>query len=1501
MNFLLDSVKASLTGLNTKEAIALRDKISYTDAVKQHLKEYFYNSSFATAEIIQVFATDLAYYGSAKVNTMKDFQKRFKEVHAPSLRLNTNAEFNDKRIGRKFEKTILLKDDKIRSYVYDDIKQTLDARKDLNKTDKEYILSQYEDVNVADAQAYRSLDSYRAVMGMSGQWTDQMEEAYKHFEQGIWDIRDFSVIWQTIKPFMFTQVAKDSGVEGHTDMKVGIQHKNSEFLLLALYPMIAGQTTARSAKLKAINKFMKENQIDVVQFESTTKTGKQGVIDINNANTEEEVTKILEDATGISSGQENPNVVHTVSYEDYGIQVATPEHIFDVEQLVGTQIRKLIAADIPMDAIITVDGKSMTKQEWLDLYNKIITENIIDSFTEVNNIFSDPKQVEKILLDEVRGNPRYSQDLLVALTLDENGKFNLPLYDPTTTIKIQELVNSIIKGRITKQKIKGGALIQVSSFGLSEDLKIVWEGEGENKHIKYMECYMPAYSREFYKPLMTKDKNGNYYLDVNKIPEDLRKAVGYRVPTEDKYSMVPLYIKGFLPQQNGSAIMLPAEITTISGSDFDVDKLYIMLPEFDIKKVYNIKGAWDDFHNDPANIDIKTEIDKNLGEGLQDYIAQHPDDVIDMGEYIEFLKSQGIKKYNLSETAQERFSKWFEKRKADYDTGRTIIQKVKYDFNKEPKDNNRRQRNNLFIDMIWGVLTNPDTAVKMINPGGFDPQKRAAKIINIIKASDQKSLNNILNTFGIKVVGDDYATAIQKLDDDKLRDLEAQILPSINPLSPFTYVDFHRQNTTGGKMIGIYANHNANHALMQHTELGVDTNNGSFMFNGRVETSLHQVKNAKGHYISRNNAGFLAASVDNVKDPVLAFLNQNEFTADLTMLLSRLGYEAFEIGVLLNQPIILDITQEYFRRIREGVDKNTIIDDVISDYMKRGGIANQVEYNPNNGNKYLLKDLVNNILVQKEANSITDIRQTSNFDVVSFFQNQVSVGMLFKRMLKTADALGDLVQATRSDTQNGGAGPSIAETFNKIAKVTDFIEAVENDRNFPLTGANVIEIAMEFNGSIEDMRQKLYNSKLPYLQAFYTLGVEQTERMLRPYFVQFTQPFLKAINMLRGFTKRNRLDTKSMNTAFNELLVYAMGKTSFFGNDETMTAEEKRSLFINEFPKIFADFKASNPEVGNLELIKRLIVIPAKKNVTVPTIVFKNVGRLTPNLRDRYERDWASMLYSQDLEVRAFGLNLFRYSYYRNGFAFGPNTFIHLAPVIVRMAIPDYVQELNNLMTNYDDYTNFVYQHIYNHLDNRKYVPEIPITATTQFLDEQKEAKDEVELVITQASTAGDKKAIKKMNVSKEGTTYEFMDFIAYPYKGGHVYYRLDISRSTENTAVYEKIKPLGIRSNFIEYEYGKTVEEMTSVISEDTSQYDKYSKQHAFFDVDVDVDTLDTSNRQDIDYSDPGALAFEMIYGERPANEGSETLDITSVEPNSQYKDMMNENLCGAEIITRF
>ena len=564
------------------------------DAVKSALREYYWNSKFATSQIIQLCTTDLAFY-----KNLEDFQKRFKEVHAPSLRLNTFATYKGELVGREWERTIYLNDDEIVSSALDDITVILDEKVkkgELTKMDRDSIIYKFKKVNVADAQAYRSLSSYRAILVMSGQWTDDMERAYNNFKNGNWNIADFNIIWQTKKPYVYTQVNNDSGLEGHTGIKTPVQHKNSEFLLLAMHELISGPL-GKSSKLRAINEFMEKHNIDVVQFESTTKVGGQGKIDLNNVNGFEEVTQVLEEATGIADGVENDNVVHKVPYEDYGIQTATPEHIIDIVQTVGTQVRKLITADISPDAIIEVNGKKMTKQEWLKFYNAVITENILESFAEVDEIFKDPKKVEEVLLEEIRGNARYGIDMVRACTLDENGQFNIPLFDPVISQQVQTLLNSVIKSRITKQKIKGGALIQVSDYGLTDELHIVfkdkegnlmsWEAyskqhknatkEEYNTFIKdarkngelaiaYFEAFMPAYSKKFYEPLM---KPGTHELDITKLPDDLRKAIGYRVPTEDKYSMAPIFIKGFLPQQNGSAIMLPAEITTLSGSDFD--------------------------------------------------------------------------------------------------------------------------------------------------------------------------------------------------------------------------------------------------------------------------------------------------------------------------------------------------------------------------------------------------------------------------------------------------------------------------------------------------------------------------------------------------------------------------------------------------------------------------------------------------------------------------------------------------------------------------------------------------------------------------------------------------------------------------------------------------------------------------------------------------------------------------------------------------------------------
>lgn len=1579
-NSLMEQIKALLADKATRGEMELKDAQSISRSLfvknnaKDALREYYWNSKLATSQIIQLTTTDLAFY-----KNLEDFQKRYKEVHAPALRLNTKATYKGEKIGRDWERTIYLKDDEIISSVLEDIKTVLDERvrkNEMTKIDRDNIISKFRKVNVADAQAYRSLSSYRAILGMSGQWTDDMEQAYNNFKNGDWNIKDFNIIWQTKKPYVYTQVNNNSGIEGHTGIKTPVQHKNSEFLLLAMHELIAGPL-GRSSKLRAINEFMEDNQIDVVQFESTTKVGKQGVINLNdklNMTPEEkaeldsklnnkEISKdeydkiikentvpvtsykdtmeILKEATGIGFGNENPNVVHKVSYEDYGIQTATPEHAIDAVQLVGTQIRKLITADISDDTIIEVDGKKMTKKEWLDLYNAINTENILQAFADVDEIFKDPKKVEEILLEEIRGNQRYGMDMMRACTLDENNNFNIPLFDPVQSQRVQTLLNSVIKSRITKQKIKGGALIQVSDYGLTDELHIVFEGEDANKRIKYIECYMPAYSIKFYEPLM---KPGTHELDITKLPEDLRKLIGYRVPTEDKYSMAPLYIKGFLPQQNGSAIMLPAEITTLSGSDFDVDKMYIMLPEFNIRKLYNIKGAWDDFYlNNP---DIVDEIDRNLGEALTQFIKEQTedwdeaadlDDIADFTkEFNEWLKKEGVKRYQFSETAQKRFSEWFKTNKKNYFI-RQEIEKVKYDFNKSPQENSLKARNNLLIDMMYGVLTNADTASKILNPGGFDYQKKAARIMTILNDSYESDLAQALKDVGVELnktvqKGEKFypksiASYLFDLDLDTLDKLAERTKVKMDPLSPRTQVMLHQQNMTGAKLIGIYANHNANHALMQHTSLNRDKDedkdkglalsieNGSFILNGKRLTSLHDIMNGDKEFISKNNAGFLAASVDNVKDPVLAALNQNTFTADASMLLSRLGYNPIEIGLLMMQPIVQEITQTYFRESRDGKSTDDVINQVIEEYKKKAAINSDLTYEDYNKNNFYIEDLADNIMLAKEA--VIDRTQTSDFRKIEFYPRQVAVGYLFKRIMKSADALKQVVQATRADTQNGAAGPTIADTELKMQKVKDLLDQVKNNDKFPLKNANVIfDDLLSDNPDIDTLRERLLSSPLPFLQAFYTLGLQKTEEMLRPYFPQYTESFRAVIDSLRKMTKTGKLNVKTMNSVYNDLLAYIMSKTKFFGSelvlnpssevvDKIKSSAEKRKDFINYFPEYFKEIVSENEDIAELEFIKRLKVIRANDNNPVATLVFKNVGQLSPTLRERYMRDWVSLLYKDNPKAQKLALNLFRYSFYRNGFAFGPNTFIHLAPVALRKAVPEYISTLRTLVNlNEDDYSQFVDQYVYNHLDNRKLVPEIPDAASAQFIGEDNEVKDKVTFVIDDNATFGDMKVIKKRTDNPDGPTYDFFKYIGRRIRGKYIYYKLTSSSTKQaNVATYERIEPLGFRNSFIEYEYGKDVEEMETVIDKNGKDYDPYANTLSRFDngdVEFDYDTMPEYQRSK-DYIDSipiDAMAFQQIYHTPLDTSAPSVDDVTAIPPNTEYKDENGDNICGVSIL---
>lgn len=508
------------------------------EGMNDRMREWFWNSTYFTSQFIELTTTDLAYY-----KNLEDFQKRNKQDHAPAERLNTLATWkgepvlvNNDGSRRTARRVIYLKDNILPANSMDSINEVLEARvKDKDDAftayDKAAIMSIFNKVNVADAQAYNTLPSFRSTQIMAGMWSDAEETAYNNIMDNKWTASDFLVLWNTRKPYLYTQKNQPDGMGGI--MKVPTQHKNSEFLLLtgAMFGQIL-----HSSKLQALNDFMVKNNIDSAMFESAVKDGLQGTINLNDATNYASTMAVLENATRIN-GRENPNVVHEFDYNDYGIQTSTPEHGIDKVQLVGTQIRRLISSDMNPNRDpnfkLKYKDREFTQEEWLNYFNAINTANIQEAFKEVSDKFNDIHEVEKELIREVRSNPRYGTDLIRALTLDENGNFNIPLIDPSQTLRIQALLNSILKNRVTKQKINGGALIQASPFGLDESKQpqIVYNEDGS---IKYFEAYLPCPTEELYNALL--DPN-THELDINKkdskgnyiVPEKYREVIGYRV------------------------------------------------------------------------------------------------------------------------------------------------------------------------------------------------------------------------------------------------------------------------------------------------------------------------------------------------------------------------------------------------------------------------------------------------------------------------------------------------------------------------------------------------------------------------------------------------------------------------------------------------------------------------------------------------------------------------------------------------------------------------------------------------------------------------------------------------------------------------------------------------------------------------------------------------------------------------------------------------------------
>lgn len=1359
--------------------------------VEAALREYYWNTTYMQSQIIQLMTTDLAYYGN-----YTNFTKRALEFHSPTEKLNTLAKWNGEyalasedengNVTVRPERVIYLTDEVKPSNWMEDIEEIIDqkiANGELTKYDKTVILKKWGDTNVTDAQAFRTLKSFRATQIAADMWSDDAETAYNNIRKNTWTAQDFVVLWNTRKPYLYTQINQSDRVGGI--MRLAVQHKNSEMIMLT--QAIFGSILHQSGKLKGLSEFMEDKNIDVAMFGTAVKVGGQSFIDLNGIEDAEEVKSKLQKEIYVEGTDTiNPEVVHEYNWDDYGIQVATPEHGINAIQLVGTQIRRLIGTDMGADAVFKVGNKSLTRDQWRDYFNAVNTANIREAFEKLDKEFRDPKKISDLLISEIKSNSRYSNDLIEAVTLNENGQFNIPIFDPSQSQKIQELLNSIVKSRIVKQKINGGSLIQASAWALNEKDRpqIVWgiDKDGQ-KYIKYVEAYIACPDDRLYELLLEDDGS----ININKkdsngkpiVPEKYREAIGYRIPTEDKYSMIPIRVKGFLPRQVGSVIILPEEITTTTGSDFDVDKIYMMYHSLNFKNIYDIKAAWDDFYE--SNPDIVESIEKskreNFKRAMDEAIEKNPEadlDQYDMDELFEdFIKP--YKNYEWVEGVKEAFSARFNLVKDRYLSQKSIEvvtyndadidlsdsnENRKVDIYRQAKKNTKAQRDSMMIDLMWSVLTNSDTVGKMINPGNFDEQKRNARIVNLL---DSLSLNEIDKLGGINKI-----LNLSLKEANKMLEKYGKI---VNPLTPDTWITYQQRNMSGASLVPMAATQNASHALTQLTKNFGLKKPYRFIFNGKRLGSLNSVKSADGKFISRNVCSYLAAFVDNAKDPVAGDLNINNNTANLAFLLLRIGNSPITTSLILRQPAMMKV----MRYVNSGrYSMSQAIEEAMEDYRKQRGNSpysgKTIDFN------FTDEWLAANIAAEKNSGDI----HSSHIEEVDFAANQIKVLVMLKGMNTAADALGDVVRRIRSDSQSGGVGGSIAAGNDKIDGLMSILQKAATDANYPLQGLGFINEMF-----IDTSEDEIINSTLPIQTATFQWGLMATHDWYARLFPQVSGQFREVADLAKAFTTYGNLDDTTINRVYSQYLIYLMtGISNDFRGDADI-----RNYYINEFPAEFNEFKSKNPYlIESVPLLRRLRVLFSNKYNGSPTIVFSNVGKVTDIQSEDYRSDFRNLLANKN--TRDMAAKLLKYAFYR-GLGFSPNGFSNLIPTQLKMCdVTDYVATLRGVLdmkTNDGDNLQFMYQYIRNNMEDRRFVPEVSMTGIFKG-----EPEDSFTVTVTKKSSQDMKRFIYPM----EGDEVRYREFVCYTYKSGKYYYAYDIASNT-----YKKIKPLG-SSQYQEYDY---------------------------------------------------------------------------------------------------
>lgn len=437
-------------------------------------------------------------------------------------------------------------------------------------------------VNQTDATVLISPEFCKELVRRVDGWTPQVAKAFDLLNDPNADLEAdvdtyAEALAVTLKPLKFMYFGDHYDVDAKRDIPV--------FDKMAMFPVHRIFSTGDMGKVLEV---MQSRNIHMLAFDSAVKVGQRA---------KEVKSRIYKDKTNKEIDMDSlmSMPTHKQSLTNFRRQLITDPHHAE-RQMFVSQAQKAAMGNIRSAwKYTTPDGKVYNGDELINNFNgahNAITEAGRREIERDFGITPDKPQVSVQRFAEIMQRKALSSNMNdnVINGLDvENGETVAPISGLSDNSWIESGLISMLNKSIVDTNLPGGMFIQMSSI-LYNRIAVTSDAQNERKlrfantdgtmdcviSINLLKHIIPDYDKK------TFSEAKKWLIDRGVVgPNSKALAMGYRIPAQGQASTAALKVVDLYPEQIGDTITLPDEFTSLTGSDFDIDKLFVARYNYD--------------------------------------------------------------------------------------------------------------------------------------------------------------------------------------------------------------------------------------------------------------------------------------------------------------------------------------------------------------------------------------------------------------------------------------------------------------------------------------------------------------------------------------------------------------------------------------------------------------------------------------------------------------------------------------------------------------------------------------------------------------------------------------------------------------------------------------------------------------------------------------------------------------------------------------------------------